>query len=68
MALSGRDFVGVAQTGSGKTLGVCTDGVWFHFLIFFIHLFQYLLPAIVHIENQPKLQRQDGPIVSTKYL
>ena len=22
MALSGRDFVGVAQTGSGKTLGV----------------------------------------------
>lgn len=22
MALSGRDFVGIAQTGSGKTLGV----------------------------------------------
>ena len=23
MALSGQDFVGIAQTGSGKTLGVC---------------------------------------------
>ena len=23
MALSGRDFVGIAQTGSGKTIGVC---------------------------------------------
>ena len=22
MAMSGRDFVGIAQTGSGKTLGV----------------------------------------------
>lgn len=44
MALSGRDFVGIAQTGSGKTLG-------------------YVLPALVHIEHQPKLQRMDGPIV-----
>ena len=23
MALTGRDFVGIAQTGSGKTVGVC---------------------------------------------
>lgn len=23
MALSGRDVVGIAQTGSGKTIGVC---------------------------------------------
>ncbi len=27
MALSGRDFVGIAQTGSGKTLGVRDDSV-----------------------------------------
>ena len=26
MALSGRDFVGIAQTGSGKTIGVRTLG------------------------------------------
>jgi len=43
MALTGRDFVGIAQTGSGKTLG-------------------FILPAIVHISNQPYLERGDGPI------
>jgi hypothetical protein len=44
MAMSGRDLVGVASTGSGKTLS-------------------FLLPAIVHINAQPRLQRGDGPIV-----
>ncbi|ODV88884.1 hypothetical protein CANCADRAFT_28219 [Tortispora caseinolytica NRRL Y-17796] len=43
MALSGRDMVGIAQTGSGKTLS-------------------FILPAIVHINAQPLLQRGDGPI------
>lgn len=43
MALSGRDVVGVAQTGSGKTLS-------------------FLLPAVVHINAQPFLERGDGPI------
>uniref|UniRef100_H3B5A9 Probable ATP-dependent RNA helicase DDX5 n=2 Tax=Latimeria chalumnae TaxID=7897 RepID=H3B5A9_LATCH len=43
VALSGKDLVGVAQTGSGKTLS-------------------YLLPAIVHINHQPFLERGDGPI------
>lgn len=43
IALSGRDMVGIASTGSGKTLS-------------------YILPAIVHINNQNRLQRGDGPI------
>ncbi|GJQ68475.1 hypothetical protein Trydic_g17052 [Trypoxylus dichotomus] len=43
IALSGRDMVGIASTGSGKTLS-------------------YILPAIVHINNQPRLQRGDGPV------
>uniref|UniRef100_A0A672IF56 RNA helicase n=1 Tax=Salarias fasciatus TaxID=181472 RepID=A0A672IF56_SALFA len=43
VALSGKDLVGIAQTGSGKTLS-------------------YLLPAIVHINHQPYLERGDGPI------
>ncbi|XP_012259029.1 probable ATP-dependent RNA helicase DDX17 isoform X2 [Athalia rosae] len=43
IALSGRDMVGIASTGSGKTLS-------------------YILPAIVHINSQPKLSRKDGPV------
>ena len=26
--------------------------------------FQFILPAVVHINNQPYLERGDGPIVS----
>merc|ERR1719384_1995256 len=44
ISLTGQDFVGIAQTGSGKTLG-------------------YMLPAIIHCNNQPYLERGDGPIV-----
>jgi len=44
IALSGKNLVGVAQTGSGKTLG-------------------FILPAIVHVNHQPYLERGDGPIV-----
>ncbi|KAG5871721.1 hypothetical protein JTB14_036477 [Gonioctena quinquepunctata] len=43
IAMSGHDMVGIAQTGSGKTLG-------------------YILPAIVHINNQAPLNRGEGPI------
>lgn len=43
-ALTGRDVIGIAQTGSGKTCA-------------------YILPAIVHINAQPYLNRGDGPIV-----
>lgn len=44
VALTGRDVIGIAQTGSGKTCA-------------------YILPAIVHINAQPYLERGDGPIV-----
>lgn len=44
VALTGRDVIGIAQTGSGKTCA-------------------YILPAIVHINAQPYLDRGDGPIV-----
>jgi len=44
IALSGLNMVGIAQTGSGKTLG-------------------FMLPAIMHINHQPYLERGDGPIV-----
>ncbi|CAG5038137.1 unnamed protein product [Parnassius apollo] len=43
IAMSGKNLVGIAQTGSGKTL-------------------VYILPAIVHINNQPPIRRGDGPI------
>lgn len=33
-----------------------------------IFVLQYLLPAIVHINHQPFLERGDGPIVSTNLL
>lgn len=44
VVLSGRDLVGIAQTGLGKTIS-------------------FILPAIVHINNQPLLQPGDGPVV-----
>merc|ERR1719315_88781 len=43
IAMSGRDLVSIAKTGSGKTLG-------------------FILPAIIHINHQPYLERGDGPI------
>lgn len=44
IAVSGRDLVGIAQTGSGKTIS-------------------FMLPACLHINNQPPLESNDGPIV-----
>lgn len=42
--LSGRNIVGIAKTGSGKTLS-------------------YILPALIHVKNQPPGRMGDGPIV-----
>lgn len=80
LALSGRDMVGIAQTGSGKTLSVTgcsyTGQNYSQFgaelptsiILDALPLFspQYLLPAIVHINHQPYLERGDGPIVSVE--
>lgn len=42
-ALSGRDVLGLAKTGSGKTAA-------------------FVLPMIVHIMDQPELEKGEGPI------
>lgn len=43
IALSGRDIIGIAKTGSGKTAA-------------------FVLPMIVHIMDQPELEKEEGPI------
>lgn len=42
--LSGRNIVGIAKTGSGKTLS-------------------YILPALIHVKNQPPCRMGEGPLV-----
>eukprot|EP00928_Gymnodinium_smaydae_P090785 TRINITY_DN74511_c0_g1_i1.p1 TRINITY_DN74511_c0_g1~~TRINITY_DN74511_c0_g1_i1.p1 ORF type:complete len:582 (-),score=119.63 TRINITY_DN74511_c0_g1_i1:157-1902(-) len=42
-ALWGNDIIGIAETGSGKTMA-------------------YVLPMLVHIQAQPELRPQEGPI------
>ncbi|KAM7275725.1 hypothetical protein ACFE04_017591 [Oxalis oulophora] len=43
IVLSGRDIIGIAKTGSGKTAA-------------------FVIPMIVHIMDQPELQKEEGPI------
>ncbi|KAL0420134.1 UNVERIFIED_CONTAM: DEAD-box ATP-dependent RNA helicase 24 [Sesamum radiatum] len=43
IVLSGRDIIGIAKTGSGKTAS-------------------FVLPMVVHIMDQPELQKEEGPI------
>ena len=62
MALSGSDVVGIAQTGSGKTLAVSLLKLIGYGVILIVS--QYSLPGLIHIENQPRLQKGEGPIVS----
>jgi ATP-dependent RNA helicase DDX42 len=42
--LSGRDVIGIAKTGSGKTAS-------------------FVLPGLVHLMDQPELQKNEGPIM-----
>ncbi|KAK9086289.1 hypothetical protein Syun_028683 [Stephania yunnanensis] len=43
IVLSGRDIIGIAKTGSGKTAA-------------------FILPMVVHIMDQPELEKEEGPI------
>ncbi|XP_057474268.1 DEAD-box ATP-dependent RNA helicase 24-like isoform X1 [Actinidia eriantha] len=43
IVLSGRDIIGIAKTGSGKTAA-------------------FVLPMIVHVMDQPELEKEEGPI------
>ncbi|XP_057966710.1 DEAD-box ATP-dependent RNA helicase 24 isoform X2 [Malania oleifera] len=43
IVFSGRDIIGIAKTGSGKTAA-------------------FVLPMIVHIMDQPELEKEEGPI------
>ena len=65
VTMSGRNVIGIAQTGSGKTLSVGAhepvssvnaDNVLF--------IFQFLLPGLVHMADQERPGRRQGPIVS----
>lgn len=49
MALKGRDLIGIAETGSGKTLS-------------------YLLPALVHVNAQPRLGMYWIPLLICQML
>lgn len=66
IALAGRDFVGIASTGSGNIN--YQERSWKAVKINLFPLFLkgktlgFLLPALVHITHQEKLQRGDGPI------
>lgn len=66
IALSGRDLVGIAQTGSGKfllILKLSDDHVANFFSIILGKTLAYMLPALIHINNQRTLARGEGPIV-----
>lgn len=43
IAMSGKDIISIAQTGSGKTIA-------------------YLIPAMIHIQDQTTVTPRDGPI------
>ena len=53
MALSGRDFVGIAQTGSGKTLGVSLNSfICIHICNFHVHVYTCCISSIVALKQE----------------
>jgi ATP-dependent RNA helicase DDX5/DBP2 len=63
IAMSGRDMVGIAQTGSGNNIESCEIlRVSYCLNLFLGKTLAYILPALVHITYQDKLARGDGPI------
>lgn len=63
IAMSGRDLVGIAQTGSGENhLNSCLNFPIFIFYYVLGKTLAYILPALVHISYQEKLKRGEGPI------
>ena len=67
MALSGRDVIGVAATGSGTALFRCFDDPRNYLREKSGKTCAFMLPAIIHINAQPAMRPGDGPICCDFY-
>lgn len=67
IVLSGNDLIGRAETGSGKVCSYIQNKSFSSLSLFFFFYYSrktlgFLLPACVHIAQQPRLEPGDGPI------
>lgn len=65
MAMSGRNTIGIAQTVFIVTIERFGPVTYWRALQGSGKTLSFILPGIVHINNQPFLERGDGPIVSS---